>query len=535
MSKKDRAKKRKKKQQEKQKRLHEEASVQIRGLEILDLDKIDVEELAAEEVKAEENSAEEINVEEINVEEIDVEELAAEEVKTEEINVEDIKIAEIDIEDLEAEETESGEPTREDDFADIEVLPAITVQPVKKKSKKKILLPICACLVVVVLGGLAYLSLPYLEVKSELTVEAGSDLPELDDFLNWSNADAAIVSGLTEDIDMNTVADYDIVIETYHRTVNASLHVEDTIQPVVEVQDQTIFLGQKVEAEDFIKEIDDVTNTTVAFGKEPDYDSEGTEEVTILVTDEGENVTESTAHLEVVADTTPPVIEGVQELTTTVGGSISYKKGIKVTDDLDEDVELSIDNSEVDLNTAGDYTVTYTAVDHAGNQTTVTTTVHVETPSVETATEDTINAAADEILASILTDGMSQYEQAEAIYWWCHDKIAYVDGTPKVNYVQGAYRGLVDRRGDCYTYAMTAKCLLTRAGIKNMDIERIPSGNSMHYWNLIDIGEGWYHYDTCRRADGTTFFYKTDAEIKAYSDAHNGTHNYDRSKYPTIN
>jgi hypothetical protein len=68
-----------------------------------------------------------------------------------------------------------------------------------------------------------------------------------------------------------------------------------------------------------------------------------------------------------------------------------------------------------------------------------------------------------------------------------------------------------------------------------MDIERIPEGDSMHYWNLIDIGDGWYHFDTTRRADGTTFFYWTDAQIKEYSDAHNGTHNYDRSKYPTIN
>jgi transglutaminase/protease-like cytokinesis protein 3 len=301
------------------------------------------------------------------------------------------------------------------------------------------------------------------------------------------------------------------------------------------VQDQRVFRGQEIEAADFVTSVDDVTETTVTFVKDPDLDSEGTQEVSILVTDAGENVTKATAQLEVVVDNTAPTIEGVQELTTTVGGTISYKKGITVTDDMDDDVELSIDNSAVDLDTEGDYTVTYTATDHAGNQTTATTTVHVETPTIETATEDTINAAADAILASILTDGMSQYEQAEAIYWWCHEKIAYVDGTPKTNYVQGAYRGLIYRKGDCYTYAMTAKCLLTRAGITNMDIERIPSGNLMHYWNLIDIGDGWYHFDTCRRADGTTFFYKTDAEIKAYSDKHNGTHNYDRSKYPTIN
>ncbi len=81
---------------------------------------------------------------------------------------------------------------------------------------------------------------------------------------------------------------------------------------------------------------------------------------------------------------------------------------------------------------------------------------------------------------------------------------------------------------------MTAKCLLTRAGIKNMDIEKIPTPTTMHYWNLIDIGEGWHHFDTCRRVDGSTFFYKTDAELMAYSNSHDGTHNYDRSRYPDI-
>ena len=66
-----------------------------------------------------------------------------------------------------------------------------------------------------------------------------------------------------------------------------------------------------------------------------------------------------------------------------------------------------------------------------------------------------------------------------------------------------------------------------------MDIEKIPA-KSMHYWNLIDIGEGWHHFDACRRKDGSTFFYKTDAELMEYSDAHNKTHNYNRELYPEI-
>ena len=100
--------------------------------------------------------------------------------------------------------------------------------------------------------------------------------------------------------------------------------------------------------------------------------------------------------------------------------------------------------------------------------------------------------------------------------------------------MEGAYQGILEREGDCYTYAMTEKCLLSRAGIKNMDIEKIKKNNSMHFWNLIDIGERWYHFDSTRRADGATFFYLTDEKLMKYSKAHNGTHNYDRELYPKI-
>jgi hypothetical protein len=405
-----------------------------------------------------------------------------------------------------------------------------------KKRRLRILVKTIVYLVLLlIVVGIVYLFLPRIAVEKELTVEAGSEIPTVSDFLRFSNSSASIVSGLEGVETLDTVAEYPVTISIFNRDVKTTLIVQDTVAPVVTTCDQEAASGTTLEPEKFIASITDATSTTAAFKTDPDFTTEGTHEVLLLVTDEGGNTTEATASVNVWVDTEPPVIEGVSDISTVVGGSVSYKRDVTVTDNLDEDVELVIDNSAVDLDTIGEYTVVYSATDSAGNTATETATVTVKQASADTATEDTINAAADKILASILTDDMTLYEKAEAIYWWCHEKIAYVDGTPKVDYVNGAYRGLVDHRGDCYTYAMTAKCLLTRAGITNMDIERIPEGDSMHYWNLIDIGDGWYHFDTTRRADGTTFFYWTDAEIKKYSDAHNNSHNYDRSKYPTIN
>lgn len=232
-------------------------------------------------------------------------------------------------------------------------------------------------------------------------------------------------------------------------------------------------------------------------------------------------------------DLEPPVIQGVEELTVPAGSPVSYKRNVTATDNRDGEVAVTVDASQVDLNTLGDYTVVYKAKDAAGNEAEVSTVVHVVEASADTATEDQVNAKADELLAQITTAEMSEYEKAQAIFFWVHDNVAWSDHSPKDGWVSGAYRGLVERKGDCYVYAMTAKCLLTRAGIKNMDIEKIPT-DVEHYWNLIDLGDGWYHYDTTRRKDKQYFFYTSDEDLMNYSRSHEDSHNYDPAQYPEI-
>lgn len=384
-----------------------------------------------------------------------------------------------------------------------------------------------------VLAGVVYFLLPYCCVLEEVTVEAGEVRASAGMFLKWENKNARLVSGVQEDALLNHVGDYDVVVRVYGRDMSSVLHIRDTVAPEVVTQDVTLFGGGSVEIEDFLVEIKETTPYSVRFVQEPDCVTEGVSTVSLEVQDEGGNVTVAQASLRVVYDTEPPVIHGVSELYMTAGGSISYKKGITVTDDYDQDVRLDVDTSRVDTGTPGDYTVIYNAVDSAGNAASVSTVLHVEPVTIDTVTEEIIYAEADKVLETILNDSMSQYEKAKAIYDWCHDRISYSDGTPKGEWVQGAYNGIVERKGDCYVYAATAKCLLTRAGIPNMDIEKIPS-DTMHYWNLIDLGDGWHHFDTCRRKDGSTFFYKTDAELMEYSLANDNSHNYNRDLYPEI-
>ena len=368
---------------------------------------------------------------------------------------------------------------------------------------------------------------------TELTVEAGSPLPTAEDFVQSGFFRAEITGGLSPELDSRVLGDRVVSLRVLGMDRTAVVHVVDTVPPEAEVQDLRRYDFQGAAPEDFLLSLRDETETRVAFLTEPDWTVPGVQEVAIEVTDQGGNRTVVQANLDVVIDTTPPVISGVEELTIPLGGTVSYKKGVTVTDDCDENVSLEVDNHAVDLDKPGTYSVIYTATDFAGNRAEVKTRLYVLSPMPENITEEQVYAAADRLLAEILTPEMDQYQQAKAIYNWCHNRINYVSTSDKDNWLWAAYQGIEKRSGDCYVYCMSAKVLLTRAGIPNRLIEKIPT-NTLHYWNLIDIGEGWHHFDTTRRVGNPNFFYLTDSELMAYSNAHRGTHNYDHSVYTDI-
>lgn len=234
-----------------------------------------------------------------------------------------------------------------------------------------------------------------------------------------------------------------------------------------------------------------------------------------------------------VTDTQAPEVSA-KDIEIETGGSISYRNAITYSDNIDsqEDLILSVDNTQVDTAKAGVYTVPFTVTDKAGNVANGSLTVTVKNPV--TPQEQEVYDRADEVLAGILTDDMDMTQQARAIYDWIRSNVHYTNHSEKDSWVQGASEGLVNGQGDCFVFASTAKVLLTRAEIPNIDVVKATT-NPSHFWNLIDVGDGWYHYDTTPRKDGSEFFMWTDAEIEAYSKEHDNCHNFDRSLYPEIN
>ncbi|NLW12040.1 MAG: hypothetical protein GX028_08515 [Clostridiaceae bacterium] len=230
-----------------------------------------------------------------------------------------------------------------------------------------------------------------------------------------------------------------------------------------------------------------------------------------------------------VPDTEPPVISGTDDITVFVGDTVSYRKNVQVEDNIDESPTLDIDSSQVNMNAPGIYPVKYFATDAAGNTSEVMINITILERTESEYSLDEMLEEAEIILSEILEPGMTQLEQAEAIYWWTKSHIVYVNHSDKTDWLQGAWQGINKGSGDCFNYFATAKLLLIQAGIDNVDV--IKSTGS-HFWSLVNVGDGYYHFDTTPRKAGGEFFMLTDQEITAYSDQHGDSHIWDRDKYP---
>ena len=368
------------------------------------------------------------------------------------------------------------------------------------------------------------------KVHRKVTVEAGTKTIDVSLFLKRSYKGKFLTDITT--IDFTKIGEQTIVVMVDGKEYSSVLLIQDTIAPKAIGIKVTGALGVKIHAIDCVDKIQDATKVTATFHKEPDWEKAKTQPIEVTLKDEGGNKTTVKAWVVLVEDTEPPVITGVQDQFINLKATISYKTGVEVTDNQDPKPELTIDTSKVDLNTEGSYPVQYIATDQAGNRTTVTAiiTVMSQTNLDNRAEMDNL---ADAVLEKIVTDGMTKIQIAKAIYTWTNKNINYTNESDKSSWVSGAIQGMKTRSGDCFQYFSVAKALLTRAGIENVDIIKSDVRESSHFWSLVNIGDGYYHFDTTpRKGEGDYFFMVTDEQLETYSKAHENSHIYDSSLYP---
>lgn len=221
-----------------------------------------------------------------------------------------------------------------------------------------------------------------------------------------------------------------------------------------------------------------------------------------------------------IVDTTAPVISMVSGILVKVGDTVAYKKAVEYSDNSSNALTLSIDNSAVDLQTPGEYSVSYTVTDAGGN----TATIEVPLTVVEATshTEEDVRDLALAVVEEVVDENVSKYDNAKELFQWVHSNIRYQHAAGDRSSVwAGAYEGLHDGAGDCYAFYATYSVLLTYAGIDNLCVARV-SDTSHHWWNLVNTGDGWYHCDASPRRNGDRYFcfMQTDAQVEAYTRAY---------------
>lgn len=396
------------------------------------------------------------------------------------------------------------------------------------------LIPVVLLVYVAVLAFIDHATAPVL--RTELTVEAGTASVDPARFLTSSEDPyPTYLAGISQ-AQLSTPGSYPVTLNCDGRHYEATIHVVDTVAPAAQVTDLTS-LGDMPEASDFILSTEDATEVSIAYQSLPDMTLNGSQTVTILLTDTSGNRTSVEATLTLDLDLEAPQIHGVQSFLVYQGDTIAYRNGISLTDNRDESPVLSIDSTRVNLSEPGEYTLIYYATDAAGNSASAETTVTVKEKQPGFAELETIYAEVDAVLEQIIKEDMTTRQQARAIYNWVRSNCGYVNHSDKTDYFQGAYVMLTERKGDCFNYFSLCKLMFERLGIPNIDVRKVKNyeSDSDHYWSLVSVdgGETWYHFDSVPRGEpDAIFFLVTDAYMDAYSVKHNNCFNRDTSLYP---
>ncbi len=371
--------------------------------------------------------------------------------------------------------------------------------------------------------------LTVLDIRNRLTVEAGTkQMLSVKDFVENSKYDVVMITDL-QTVNTNKLGSYPVELEVNKKHVTIAVEVVDTVAPEASVKAVKVYCGDKPKAEEFVKDIRDATPVSVSYQKKPDFTKPGKKAFQIVLKDSADNISELPVTVEVVEDKEAPVFSGITDKTVFIGDTVSYKKGVTVTDNRDKEVTFSVDNSEVNLKKEGTYTVTYTAKDAAGNQAVKTARIDV---MVFEVSEETVNELCDELLQQITGQNMTKREIAYEIYRWVRGHIDYSGDSDKSDWLAEAYRGMTKKYGDCFTYFAVSKAMLTRAGIDNMEVRRV-GGRTKHFWNLINCGDGWYHFDACPNKDHKPSFMLTDQQVEELTkERGNNYYVFDKSLYP---
>ena len=206
-------------------------------------------------------------------------------------------------------------------------------------------------------------------------------------------------------------------------------------------------------------------------------------------------------------DTLPPQVIGPDRVIGYVGDSPLYKQMVTVSDNADDNCVIEVNNSGVDINKEGEYTVYFRAKDASGNVSEIFTLTYVV--KTKEYSRETLMALIGEKAEELgITKDMTKRQQVKKIYAFVNSKKAVSftneSNIPNIDrknwitdWIEEAVRTLDSAEGDCYSYYSLSKAFFEYFGIKNEGIQRSAKSKDegTHFWNIVEIEEGWYYYD----------------------------------------
>ncbi len=201
------------------------------------------------------------------------------------------------------------------------------------------------------------------------------------------NVDVNIVASSAGTVDTSVLDVYVITFSAIDAAGNNAIPVTrtitviaDTIAPVITLNDTStveIFVGTNY-TDAGATALDNVDGlVTVSSSGAVDTTISGSYEITYRAVDNAGNTTVLKRTVNVIADTLAPMISLNGNANIDIIKGLSYvEAGATATDNKDGSVAVSISGT-VDTSVLDTYTITYTAIDQAGNSTAVTRTVKV--------------------------------------------------------------------------------------------------------------------------------------------------------------
>ena len=320
-------------------------------------------------------------------------------------------------------------------------------------------------------------------------------------------------------------------------SVESIINVQDTTPPFGIVKDVTIPLGEEITPDIFFEELFDASPIAVlAFINQPDMFGSAEQNIQIEAIDFWGNRAVFEAVLTLLPNETPPRIEGTRDITSMIGTGIMFRQGVTAFDALGREIEFGIDSSQVDTNALGVYTAIYYAEDAWGLRTEVEITV-----TITSIDPDEVIRRVDVILEGLIRDDMTQRQKARVIFDWVVQNVEFAGGIGQDNVYEAAWQALQHRRGHCFVFYGISEIMLTRAGVPNMRIERIPGTPTRHRWNLINPdGLGWHHFDANQAFPGSDRYFFTSSHARMLTAVIRETvgivefYTYDPALYPPI-